>query len=104
MSELLFDLQGELDADVYRELAVEIGLDPELLAVQMDSEAVHRLVADDIALARDLGIAGTPAMFLDGRPVTELCNTFTFWRTYAKTHAGPAETEGAGVVASEIVP
>jgi len=104
MSELLFDLQGELDADVYRELAVEIGLDPELLAVQMDSEAVHRLVADDIALARDLGVAGTPAMFLDGRPVTELCNTFTFWRSYAKTHADPAEIEGAGVVASEIVP
>ena len=103
MSELLFARRGELDDDVYRAIAGEIGLDPALLAVQMDSEAVHRLVADDIALARELGVTGTPAMFLDGRRVTELCNTLAFWRTYAKTHAGPAGFEIAGVVATENV-
>ena len=88
---------------MYRELAREIGLAPELLAVQMDSQEVHRLVDDDIALARELGVTGTPAMFLDGRRVTELCNTLAFWRTYAKTHAGPAGFEIAGVVATENV-
>ncbi len=103
MSELLFARRGELDDDVYRAIAGEIGLDPALLAVQMDSEAVHRLVADDIALARELGVTGTPAMFLDGRRVTELCNTLAFWRTYAKTHARPAGFEIAGVVATENV-
>ena len=55
MSELMFARRAELDDDVYRELAREIGLDPELLATQMDSDEVHRLLADDIALARELG-------------------------------------------------
>ena len=90
-------------SDLYRELAREIGLDPELLAIQMDSDEVHRLLADDIALARELGVTGTPAMFLDGRPVSELCDTPAFWRNYAKTHARPAGFEIAGVVASENV-
>ena len=103
MSELLFARRGELDDGVYRELALEIGLDPELLTAQMDSEAVHRLVGEDIALARELGVTGTPAMFLDGRPVSELCNTLEFWRSYAKTHPGAGEIEINGVVASEIV-
>ena len=98
MSALLFARRGELDDDVYRRLAGEIGLDPELLAAQMDSEEVHRLLRDDIAPARALGVTGTPAMFLDGRPVTELCNTFAFWRTYAKTHTGSAGIEIAGRV------
>ncbi len=103
MSELLFARRGELDDDLYHELAREIGLNPELLAAQMDSQEVHRLVDDDIALARELGVTGTPAMFLDGRRVTELCNTLAFWRTYAKTHPGPAGLEIAGVVATENV-
>ena len=103
MSDLLFTRRAELDDDVYRELAREIGLDPELLATQMDSDEVHRLLADDIALARELGVTGTPAMFLDGRPVSELCDTPAFWRNYAKTHARPAGFEIAGVVASENV-
>jgi hypothetical protein len=103
MSELLFARSGELDDDVYRELADEIGLDPELLAVQMNSDQVHRLVGDDIALAHELGVTGTPAMFLDGRPVSELCNTFVFWRSYAKSHAGPAEIEVADAGATQTV-
>ncbi len=104
MSELLFARRGKLDDDVYREIAGEIGLDPELLAEQMDSQEVHRLVDDDVALAGELGVTGTPAMFLDGRRVTELCNTLAFWRSYAETPPGPDEDKINGVVASAIAP
>jgi predicted DsbA family dithiol-disulfide isomerase len=84
MHELLFESRSRLGDETYRELAVEIDLDPDLLLRQMESDDVRRIVNADIALARNLGVTGTPAMFLDGRRVTELCQSGVFWRTYAK--------------------
>jgi protein-disulfide isomerase len=54
---------------------------------------VCRIVAEDIALANELGIGGTPAMFLDGRFVNKLCDSGVFWREYAAAGHPPAQTE-----------
>ena len=55
----------------------------DLLMAEIDSYEVRRIVADDVALADELGVSGTPAMFLDGRFVNELCQSAVFWRAYA---------------------
>ncbi|MHC4126633.1 MAG: DsbA family protein [Planctomycetota bacterium] len=83
MHDLLFENGRRLGDETYRELAPQIGLDPDLLMAEIDSDEVRRIVADDVALADELGVSGTPAMFLDGRQVTELCQSAVFWRAYA---------------------
>jgi hypothetical protein len=93
MHDLLFERRGRLGEHTWRELAVEIGLDADLLLQHMNDERVRRVVTEDVALARALGVTGTPAMFLDGRRVTELCQSPVFWRAYAPATAPAAQTE-----------
>jgi len=73
MHDRLFRYGPRLGTDLYAELAAQIGLDGERLLADMHNEAVRRVVAADVALAVDLGVAGTPTVFLDGRPVSQLC-------------------------------
>ncbi|MCP3903372.1 MAG: thioredoxin domain-containing protein [Planctomycetes bacterium] len=87
MHDLLFARRGRLDDDAYRELAAEVGLDPDALQRDMNGAEVHAIVAADVALARRLEITGTPTMFLDGRLVPEICDTPVFWTTAAETRA-----------------
>jgi predicted DsbA family dithiol-disulfide isomerase len=93
MHKLLFEHRDRLGDETYRELANEIGLDPEALMRGMESDEVGRIVAGDIALAKELEIAGTPAMFLDGRLVNRLCDSGVFWRAYAANGTPTAQTE-----------
>jgi protein-disulfide isomerase len=93
MHHALFENRDRLGDETYRRLARQIDLDPDLLAATMESDAVRRIVAGDIALANELGIAGTPAMFLDGRLVNELCESAVFWRAYAAAGRPAAQTE-----------
>ncbi|UCD75380.1 MAG: DsbA family protein [Phycisphaerales bacterium] len=99
---LLFEHQAELKPELYDELAVEAGLDPDAFRRAMQSEQVRQVVRDDIALAEELGVNGTPTLFLDGRRVPHLCRTPVFWRAFAQDRAQLAAgdgTEVAGVVA-----
>jgi protein-disulfide isomerase len=89
----LFMHRGRLGDETYREIAAGIGLDPDRLLAEMDGDAVRQIIADDIALARELGVAGTPAMFLDDRPLPDVCETPLFWNTYAERLAPAAQTE-----------
>jgi protein-disulfide isomerase len=84
MYRLLFMNRNRLGRELYRELAVQIGLDPDEFAREMDSPDVCDVVGADIALARRLGVSGTPTMFLDGRRVTELCQNPVFWEAMAE--------------------
>ena len=89
MYRLLFLNRDRLGLDLYSELAAEIGLDPAELLHEMESPDVCDVVAADIALARRIGVAATPTMFLDGRRVTQLCESPVFWETAAAL--GPAD-------------
>ncbi len=95
MHELLFENRHRLGGELYRELAVEIGVDAELLLGRMESEAVRRIIEADIALAAALGVTGTPTMFLDGRRVPELCRSAVFWRAYAQATIDQGELASA---------
>ncbi len=83
MHDLLFRHRNKLSDDLYRKLAAEIGLDPLQFDRAMADEQVRSVVADDIKLARSLGVRGTPAIFLNGRRVTSLMDSGDFWVTIA---------------------
>ncbi|MHC4080038.1 MAG: DsbA family protein [Planctomycetota bacterium] len=93
MHDLLFANRDRLGDETYRELAQQVGLDPDLLFAGMESVDVREIIADDIALADELGLIGTPALFLDGRFVNELCQSAVFWRAYAAAGGSTAQTE-----------
>ncbi|MHC4217799.1 MAG: DsbA family protein [Planctomycetota bacterium] len=93
MHHLLFENRDRLGDVTYRELAGQVGLDADLLMTRMDSAEVRRIVADDIALANELGIDGTPAVFLDGRHVSDLCESAVFWRAYARNGQATRQAE-----------
>ena len=73
MHDLLFRYGPRLEAGLYAKLAAQIDLDGERLLADMDREVVRWVVAADVALAADLGVTGTPTVFLNGRPVSQLC-------------------------------
>ncbi len=83
MHDLLFKNRKNLSHPVFAKLAAEAGLDTDLFEEDMRGETVREIVASDIALADELGVVGTPAMFLDGRRLTDLCNGPVFWQAIA---------------------
>ncbi len=90
MHHLLFKNRRVLGEETYRRLATQIGLDADQLVRDMRSERVVQLIQADTELARDLGVKGTPTMFLDGRRVGSLYQTPVFWQAFASQHAPPS--------------
>lgn len=72
-------LQQEFD-----EANIKFRIDPRKLLEDSKSEAVKKRVAEDIELARSLGIRGTPTCFLNGRQVPRYSlNLKGFWEPLA---------------------
>lgn len=92
----LFLNRDRLGPELYRTLAARLDLDPAALVRRMDSARVREIVEADVALGRRVGVRATPAMFLDGRRVTELCRSALFWQTVAAT----APTDGPALASS----
>jgi len=70
-------------ADV-ADLATRAGLDADRLVRDMDNDSVRRTVMQDLSLAAALGIDHTPAIFIEGRRVPNLCVKSTaFWAAIA---------------------
>ena len=86
----LLEHRDRLEAGLYPQLAEGIGLDPEAFVRTMQGDEVRRIVAGDVALAHRFGVAGTPAMVLDGRMVPEICNSDAFWHAIAETRTAQA--------------
>jgi protein-disulfide isomerase len=61
--------KGELDGNSLAMLGEAAGLDPEALSACLQSGRVDSLIARDVAAADALGVDGTPALFLNGRPL-----------------------------------
>lgn len=53
-----------------RDAVVKIGLDPTPIAACAASADTAKLVNDDIKLAQDLGVSGTPTLYINGRPLS----------------------------------
>jgi len=84
MHKELLARQTELGQIDYAAVADELGLDGARLVADMRSDSVRRRVVEDIALAQQLDVKGTPAVFLEGRRVGELPRMkLGFWQQLA---------------------
>lgn len=67
--ELLFARQNELAIRQFSEWAAALSLDRTAFEKAMNSDAVNRRIADDIAVGKSLGVAVVPTLFLNGRKI-----------------------------------
>ena len=69
MHDKLFADQNDLERPALERHAVQLGLDLTAFRAALDGHAGKARVDEDLALARQLGVRGTPTFFIDGRPV-----------------------------------
>jgi protein-disulfide isomerase len=85
----LLPLRGEPTEAVIRQQAERIGLDWTRLRRDMDDPAIQRRIDQNMALARQLGIEGTPALVIGDRLVPGAVDAATLERMVAEQRARP---------------
>jgi protein-disulfide isomerase len=70
MHRKLYESSSALSRDKVLEIANGLGLDMERFTKDLESEAVKSRIDREIKDATDIGAAGTPAMFVNGRYVS----------------------------------
>ena len=70
MHEALFTNAGALDRDALDGYAAEIGLDTAAFGACLDAGTHREKVEADLEAGRKAGVAGTPTLFVNGRPIT----------------------------------
>lgn len=66
MHDLLFENQGRLGDGLYEELAKELKLDVAKFKTDLKSPEIEKQIESDMSIARNNGIQGTPAFFVNG--------------------------------------
>jgi len=67
--DLLFEHQEELSAETLRELAAQVELDLSAFDACVADSRYRGAVETDLAAGREAGVQGTPAYFVNGKPV-----------------------------------
>ena len=112
MHDRLFADQRNLTFFNYRGVAVELGLSPEKLLAEMESDVVAERIEADNRLATQLNVRGTPAVFVMGRRVDSIARSSdAFWNELRTRYRQaldqrnaalePGAERDAGVPASE---
>jgi len=70
MHDRLWENAGKLQPADLKEHAVALGLDPGAFGQCLDSGRYAAVVGRDTAAGAQLGVSGTPAFFINGRPLT----------------------------------
>jgi protein-disulfide isomerase len=65
----LFSSPGKLSGSDLKQHAAELGLDPTAFNACVDTRKYQKAVDADIAAGEAVGVSGTPAFFINGRPV-----------------------------------
>ncbi len=86
LREHLLKFRNTLGTVNWQEAAAEFGMDSRKFLQDLDSAAVKRRIAEDVALARKAGVRGTPGVFLNRRPVSRLMRKSPgFWELQAES-------------------
>jgi protein-disulfide isomerase len=67
MHDRIFASPKDLSPETYLKYAGEMGLNMEQYNSDFASSSVRKAIEDDLALARELGVSGTPSFFVNGR-------------------------------------
>ncbi len=98
MHDALFAMGGRIAADDLERIAEEIGLDMQQFEADRSSAEVEQLIAEDEALAGELGVRGTPGSFVNGMFVGGAQPAETFDEVIARERgaaSGSAEAKPA---------
>jgi protein-disulfide isomerase len=68
-ADTVFNNQGALDLDSLRRYAAGLGLDMNAYDACVSSKKFQQILDADLADAKRLGVSGTPAFFVNGRPL-----------------------------------
>lgn len=68
-ADLLFEEQGSLDADAYASLAGDVGAAPEAIREAATGRSYDPTIRADRALGDEMGVGGTPAVFVNDEQV-----------------------------------
>lgn len=71
MHDLLFENQGQLEQEDLERYAQQLGLDVERFKADLQSEDVQRRIEANRAEGREVGVQGTPTIFVNGRRFNE---------------------------------
>ena len=67
------------------QVAQALGLDAAALEQQAQSAEVTNRIAEDIAAARRFNVIGTPAVFIEGKPIDQIAKgEASFWQGLAE--------------------
>jgi predicted DsbA family dithiol-disulfide isomerase len=67
MHDRIFEKPRDLSPETYLRYAGEMGLDLERYDSDVSSTSVRKAIDDDLAMAREFGVSGTPSFFINGR-------------------------------------
>jgi len=67
MHDALLKNYNALDDKKLQDIAKEVGLDWAKLEKDMNSPSVTEIIKEDVANAREVGVRGTPTVFLNGK-------------------------------------
>ncbi len=70
MHDAMFAQQAKLTPDDLKELAGTLGLDKDSFSSCLDSGKFAAAIQQDIQAGTEVGVSGTPALFVNGRPLT----------------------------------
>lgn len=63
----LFENYNKLNDTKIQDIAKELGLDMEKWTKDMELPAIKRSIAEDVANGRQVGVRGTPTVFINGK-------------------------------------
>lgn len=84
LQKYLLERRSSLGTVDWSAAAGELGMDTRKFLQDLESAAVKRRIAEDVALGRKAGVRGTPGVFLNRRPVSRLMRKSPgFWEIQA---------------------
>ena len=70
MHDMIFENYTALNDDKFKEFAKKLGLDIKKFEADYNSSKYDQLIQQDLTIARDIGVAGTPTLFINGKRMT----------------------------------
>ncbi len=98
----VFALGGRYGADDLLEIGAELGIDRQAMEDALMREDNDAVVQADLDLGVRLGVTGTPAYFINGRPIVGAHPILDFRMLIVEELARVAEARAQGVPAAEI--
>ena len=98
----LYERKARFDEDDLDEIAREVGLDLKKYRKAMNGLELDRAIEVDQKLAMNLGVTGTPAYFINGRPVHGAQPELVFRMMIEEELDRAAAAKAAGVASSDL--